>query len=249
MKTNHLHRPSLRSARAFTLVELLVTITIIIAIAALSFMGISKMRKSGDRVVAIRNMSQLQLANASYASDNNGKYVPTDEWNDEGSGYVKWSDNPQFVRFLKPDAAVYSTGGIDATLPLGMMDPTVVRAKKLMYNEVQANYAYNKTGMTGGWATPGARPSYTVSQVTDPSRSAVFFSATDWNTDHIRRFLWTGAAAVEGKTRDGKIAYRHNNKAIVIYYDGHAGEITQADIRRIDGLGGANNIFWKANAP
>ncbi len=250
MKGFNPRNPAACPRAAFTLVELLVTITIIIAIAALSFTGMSKMRKSGDRIVAIRNMSQLQLANTSYAAENNGKYVPTDEWNDEGSSYVKWMDNPKFISFFKSDSAVYlNDGRIDVTLPLGMMDPAVVRAKKLLYNETQANYAYNKTGMTGGWATPGARPSYTVSQVTDASRSAVFFSATDWNTDHSRRFLWTGAAAVEGKSRDGKIAYRHNNKTIVIYYDGHAGEVTQADIRRIDGLGGANNIFWKANAP
>lgn len=250
MKTSHLHRPSICSARAFTLVELLVTVTIIIAIAALSFFGLSRMRKSGDRVVAIRNMSQLQIANVNYASDNNGKYVPCDEWNDEGSGYVKWMDNPKFISFLKSDSGVYqSNGRIDVTLPLSMMDPAVVRAKKFLYNQAQANYAYNKTGMTGAWATPGARPSYLVNQVTDPSRSAVFISATDWNTDHPKRFLWTGAAAVEGKTVNGKIAYRHNNKAIVVYYDGHVGEVSQADMRRIDGLGGAKNIFWKANAP
>ena len=249
MKAHHPRNPAASRHPAFTLVELLVTITIIIAIAALSFTGISKMRKSGDRVVAIRNMSQLQLANTSYAAENNGKYVPTDEWNDEGSGYVKWLDNPKFVSFFKSESGVYlSNGRIDTTLPLGMMDPAVVRAKKHLYNEAQASYAYNKTGMTGGWATPGARPSYLVSQVNDPSRSAVFISATDWNTDHPKRFLWTGAAAVEGKTVNGKIAYRHNNKAIVVYYDGHVGEISQADMRRIDDLGGANNIFWKANA-
>lgn len=249
MKTHLPVNPAARSQAAFTLVEVLVTITIIIAIAALSFTGISKMRKSGDRVVAIRNMSQLQLANVSYAAENNGKYVPTDEWNDEGSGYVSWVDNPKFISFLKSDSGVYqSNGRIDVTLPLSMMDPAVVRAKKNRYNEAQASYAYNKTGMTGGWATPGARPSYLVNQVTDPSRSAVFISATDWNTNHSKRFLWTGAAAVEGKTVNGKIAYRHNNKAIVIYYDGHAGEVSQADMRRIDGVGGANNIFWKANA-
>ncbi len=244
-----------RTYPAFTLTELLVVIVIIITIAALSLTGISKLRRSGDRVVAIRNMSQLQLANASYATENNGKYVPTEEWNDEGSGYVCWTVNPKFISMLKSDSGVYQGNGvIDVTLPLGMMDPAVVRAKKGLYNDLQANYAYNKNGMgsqqgSAAWGTPGARPSYTISQVTDASRAAVFFSATDWNTDYSKRFLWTGAAAVEGKSRDGKIAYRHNNKAIVVYYDGHAGEISLADMRRIDGLGGANNIFWKANAP
>ena len=65
-----------RSSRGFTLVELLITITIIVVLAALSLAGFSKMRVYADQVGSTRNISNLMVANATYAADNNGKYVP-----------------------------------------------------------------------------------------------------------------------------------------------------------------------------
>ena len=63
--------------------------------------------------------------------------------------------------------------------------------------------------------------------------------------------FWKDEAAVEGKTPDGKIAYRHDGKAAVTYFDGHAGMISMADMKRIDEAGtansGKNNIFWDGN--
>jgi prepilin-type processing-associated H-X9-DG protein len=55
--------------------------------------------------------------------------------------------------------------------------------------------------------------------------------------------LWK-KSPVEGKTNDSKIAYRHNGKAVVGYYDGHGGVISMAEMRKIDTLGGINNVFW-----
>ena len=187
MKTSHLHRPSLRSARAFTLVELLVTVTIIIVIAALSFSGFSRMRKSGDRAAAMRNLSQLQLANISYAQDHGGQFVPVSEFNDTGGAYVAWMDNPKFLAMLKGDAAsYYADGRVDKTTP---------------------------------------------------------------NVNYAARFRWQGAEAVEGASTNQKIAYRHHDKALVVFYDGHTEEISMADMRRFDALGGSNHPFWKGDAP
>jgi prepilin-type processing-associated H-X9-DG protein len=50
----------------------------------------------------------------------------------------------------------------------------------------------------------------------------------------------------EGKTNTQDLAYRHGDKLLVVYFDGHAGEMTKADILEIDKKGGANNVFWKA---
>ena len=44
------------------------------------------------------------------------------------------------------------------------------------------------------------------------------------------------------------IAYRHQNKALVVYYDGRAAAINKADMTRIDSKGGAMNPFWKADS-
>jgi prepilin-type processing-associated H-X9-DG protein len=35
-------------------------------------------------------------------------------------------------------------------------------------------------------------------------------------------------------------------RALVVYFDGHVGEMTKADMLEIDKRGGANSVFWKA---
>lgn len=133
---------------AFTLIELLITVTIIVVLAALSLTALSKMRASVDRVVTMRNMSQLQLANISYASDNNGKYVPLAMWDHKGVGSNPWFENPQFLGFLKGEAATYySNGTVNKTIPLGMLDPIAVRAKKSGYNGIPGSFGYMESGM------------------------------------------------------------------------------------------------------
>lgn len=46
-----------RNSRGFTLVEVLVTITIIITLAAVIYVGMKRMRSSADKVVPTRNSS------------------------------------------------------------------------------------------------------------------------------------------------------------------------------------------------
>ena len=46
--------------RGFTLVEMLITITIILILAALMLAGLSKMRNSAYQATSMRNIAQLQ---------------------------------------------------------------------------------------------------------------------------------------------------------------------------------------------
>jgi prepilin-type processing-associated H-X9-DG protein len=87
-----------------------------------------------------------------------------------------------------------------------------------------------------------------LDQLSAPERSAAFITATDAVAHHRSRFLWKGPGAVEGKTGNQKIAYRHNGKALVAYYDGHVAEVSMNDMKLIDQQGGANHVFWKADA-
>lgn len=248
MKPSYNHRALYPSAKGFTLTELLVTITIIITIAALSFTGISKMRQSADRIKAVRNLSQVQLANAGYASENNGQHVPIWEFDEEGRNSSWWFNNRKFLSFIVADEHAIAMKW-DGVLTLDMMDPVTVKAKKAQYNRIFTSFGYNETSMPGSsYGAHGNTPSFRTSQISSPERSAAFITATDAVAHHRARFLWQGARAVEGKTGDAKIAYRHNKKAIVAYYDGHVGEVSMDEIKQIDQKGGANHVFWKANA-
>lgn len=233
----------------FTLTELLVTIVIIITLAALGLSGLSRMRKAADKVGGTRNLSQLQVANAGYAADNGGQYVPVYAFDESGGSYVAWCNSPKYLSYIKGDAAVYrSDATVDTTLALNLMDPITARAKKLNYDKIIASFGYMTNGMPGlFWNTPNSAPSFKVSQLTSPERSAAFVTATDWNVTYANRLRWE-TAREEGFVPGQRMSYRHNGKALVVYYDGHVGEVSIADIKKIDTMGGANHIFWKGNA-
>jgi prepilin-type processing-associated H-X9-DG protein len=244
------HRsPKHRPKAAFTITELLVVIVIIITLAALGFTGLSRMRKAGDKVVATRSLSQVQIANAGYAADNNGQFVPLYAFDDTGAKYTHWYKRADFLGYLKGDAAVYyPNGSVNWSLPTNLLDPVAVRASKESYNMMDGSFGYNANGLPNlGWGKPNASPSFRVSQLTSPERSAAFMTATDWNVSYASRFKWQ-SSPTEGLSRDQKLAYRHSGKALVAYYDGHIGEVSIADLKKFDAEGGANHIFWKGDA-
>jgi prepilin-type processing-associated H-X9-DG protein len=226
-------------------------ILIIVVLASLSFSILSKMRNSADKVTVTRNLSQLQLANVAYASDHNGQFVPVRAFDDKGSSYIGWMQHQDFMDNLKGYSAdLLPNGKVDTTLPTNMLDPSVMRAKKKNYLSISSNYGYNCEGQpnTGAWGSPNSTSFFRMDQLTAPARSAAFLTATDWQAKYSGRFLWKGASAVEGGTPDGKIAYRYNKKAIVVYYDGHVGEVGMDDMKRFDQTGGSKNPFWDADA-
>jgi prepilin-type processing-associated H-X9-DG protein len=209
------------------------------------------MRTAADRATTVRNLAQLQIANISYAGDHNGYYAPVYGFDDKGITYTSWAGNADFIGMLIGERSDQKIEEIDSKLgprmPLSLLDPAAVRARKLEYDRIPASYGYNYEGSLGGWGSPGASTvPLAVSQVRSPERSAAFFTATDFIAKYTGRFTWNGAAAAEGYTKDGKIAYRHNKKALVAYYDGHVGEVSQAEIKKIDQQGGVANVFWNA---
>lgn len=209
--------------RGFTLVELLVVIVIIATLVSLSIGAVFRFRKASDKALVLNNMRQLQSANIAYSSDNQGMFVPPEDEID--SATYKWFENPDLISQIKGEGVTYSSSGgaPDTSLPIGMMDPYVVREKPAGYENFSKSYAYT---------TPLAEEPVIVSQVTDPSRSAAFITA---DTDGF----------VDNATR-ANIAYRHENKAVVVFFGGNASLLTEADIAAIQNKGGATNVFWQA---
>lgn len=239
------HRRIGACRRGFTLVELLVVITITVILAALSVLGFSRMRAAGDRATTVGVLRQLQMANVGYSADHNGQYVPLSSMDENKNRINDWHQSSVFLAYLTGDGSNLEKGQpVTSSVPVSVLDPVVVRAKQRLWNRLFASYGYNSVGMPA--LSPGKDRSFKVSQVTNPTLTAAFITATDWIAKYEGRLLWE-SAPVEGKSTDGKIAFRHGDRAIVVYYDGSSGMITPEDIRRFDKRGGANHPFWKAN--
>jgi prepilin-type processing-associated H-X9-DG protein len=249
MNSSYRRRPCHDPKPGFTLTELLVAFVIIISIIALSLTRITKMRQTADRIKASGNLSQLQIASTGYSTENNGQYVPIWEFDEERRNTSWWFNNPRFLSYLADQSSIDHRP--DLALSLSMMDPVTAKARKKLYDRIFASFGYNETGIPGSsYGAPGNKPSFRTGQLTAPQKSAAFITATDVVVHYRSRFLWDDVThAVEGKTENQKIAYRHNGKALVAFYDGHVGEVSMQEIRRFDTEGGATHIFWKADAP
>jgi prepilin-type N-terminal cleavage/methylation domain-containing protein/prepilin-type processing-associated H-X9-DG protein len=233
----------------FTLTELLVVILIIVTVAALSLVGIQRMRDTGDKTAAIRSLSQLQLANASYATDNGGKYVPKQVNGPSGERLGWWFQVPEFLNYFRGEVLGVD-GEASKTVPLSMLDPKVVRTKRSFFNSIAGSFGLNETGIPSSGGVASARYAHTVASVTKPDQSMAFASATDLGVQYRSRLNWFAKDLDkrEGKTNTGDLAYRHGDKIIVVYFDGHVGELSKADIVEIDKTkGGANSAFWRPN--
>jgi prepilin-type processing-associated H-X9-DG protein/prepilin-type N-terminal cleavage/methylation domain-containing protein len=72
--------------RGISLVELLVVITIIVVLAALSTIGISRVRSSARGATCTSNLRQIGTAMLGYATDNNGQLPPLEDRTKPGDG-------------------------------------------------------------------------------------------------------------------------------------------------------------------
>ncbi|QTN31619.1 type II secretion system protein [Akkermansiaceae bacterium] len=206
-------------SHGFTLVELLVVIAIVAVLAALSSTAVFRFRKSADKVAVTNNLRQIQAANMGYATEQNGKFVPPSE-TVEGITYL-WFENPDFLSQIKGGSATYAAdGSANTSLELSMMDPAVIREKPSGYKTLAASY---------GYTTPVDASPLRKAQLDDASRTAAFITAD---------------APFAGYGSKANIAYRHGDKAIVVFHDGHAIPLSAQEIAKKS----ASNVFWGASA-
>lgn len=128
---------------AFTMVELLVVITIIVVLALLSFSLASRLRLKASSAISTSNLRQVGTAIATYASDNNSTLpgpVLSDHFpryqNNALSGQLGWllkeyltsipqADSPQPRTFYTPGLD-YPAAKSDAKNPKSRAKPTYV---------------------------------------------------------------------------------------------------------------------------
>lgn len=90
-------QPRFPSRQAFTLVELLVSTTIIAVLAALVFAGGNRFLRKGEDVVCANNMRQTAAAILQYANENNGYFPPIQDTD----GIKSWANT--VVAYLGAD--------------------------------------------------------------------------------------------------------------------------------------------------
>jgi len=209
------HHPAACGHRVgFTLVELLVTISIISILAALLFPALSSARKKAQTAQCQTNLRQLSVTTFMYSQDNNDS-LPL-AWYDDTDA----SDN-NFLTLLTP---LLYRAGFDGyedfeskifTCPKRKTEPLVgVNPMRISYGM----NAYNSVD----FPDPRTRR---LASVTKPTGTLLIADiAFTYNHPPIRQL------------DADQVGYKHDNKASLVFFDGHAAATS---------LGQTNDIILK----
>ncbi|MFA5293336.1 MAG: prepilin-type N-terminal cleavage/methylation domain-containing protein [Phycisphaerae bacterium] len=205
--------------KAFTLVELLVVISIIALLLAVLMPSLSKARKQGQRTVCLTRLKTLQLSNNVYANENDGLYVPllttssaTGPVSQNQVNPYTWVANLEFRKITgvkgKENSSVTYNNSI--VLPDEFFCPSDEIAKKHLKSDknVLVSYGYNSEDWWGMKANPqnsfpvsipkGTSYGYRQTQIKAASQTLIFVDSIDWWV------IWIGANYSQAWDRIGQ---------------------------------------------
>ncbi|MEM6820486.1 MAG: prepilin-type N-terminal cleavage/methylation domain-containing protein [Verrucomicrobiota bacterium] len=213
----------LQSLKAFTLVELLVVIVILGLLVGLAVPATLKVREKGQEAQCINNLRSLQLANEMYATDNDGVYVAAYTTDSTGS-LTQWYSNLEYRDMLA------SVLDLDNRFSWSkeLLCPVAYQAKENRYDSITASYGINRNALitNGGMSGSNSSSAIRAANISRPSQTVAFADATDWQVKSSALSAWTGR---EGQQGNSAVAYRHNGRCHVVFYDGHVSKLTMAE--------------------
>jgi prepilin-type N-terminal cleavage/methylation domain-containing protein/prepilin-type processing-associated H-X9-DG protein len=208
--------------KAFTLVELLVVISIIALLLAILMPSLQKAREQGRRTVCLTHLKSLQLSNEVYANANNGWYVPllnTSSAPGPASlntvGTYIWLANLEFrkitgVKSAEKSGTTYTNGLV---LPDKFFCPSDEIAKKHIKSDknVLVSFGYNAEDWWGRNVMPETKANkfpdtvdkgtvlgYRQPQIKSASQKLIFVDSVDWWV------IFTGANYKKGWDKFGQ---------------------------------------------
>jgi len=232
-----------KRARAFTLVEMLVTIAIVVILAAMLMGGAKSVMQAGRQSQCVSNLRDLSRAMHMYMQDHNGYFPPTLPFYPEfqprpggvyqNLGWYGWWFFPHTVTSVDSASPASYAGGIDSYLKLVYCPETKQKNPKnesgnsIVGGEAGERllgypYAVNFRLMT--LDDPTAPEPIPLAQVTSPSR-------TVWMTDTSTKFWGAGSEHPGMPTVDSSHPRHVLN---VLWVDGHVTATAKKDLTALD---------------
>lgn len=202
------------ASQAFTLMELLVVISIIAVLAAMLLPAIHSVRSMARQMVCGQSLRQMQMANISYATEHDGSYVQI-ALRVASATTQSWKTNADYLEQLEQDSNTWPSKLLCAE-SLAVTGGTL---------SVTRSYGAN----IGTSASVSDRDfTFPVAQIRRSGDKIAFIDALDWWVNEIGANKYVGEAVVVGISMNA--AYRHRGRANIAFYDGHVGSLPRADI-------------------
>ena len=201
---------------AFTLIELLIVIIIIFAIAGLMFPVLSMVREKSKQAVCMSNMGQMFKCFAQYAIENDG-YLPLEDNSTKSDSGAPCGGEVWFKaidRYIITDILPENQTEISMKerLILVKQDPiikTVVQDKKDNTRTIKMNTQLAQ----------GPMCSRMIDSIRFPSKTVLLFDGRINNTIVASKF--------DGSY--GSVAQRHSRGANILFMDGHVERVQNGD--------------------
>lgn len=244
---------------AFTLVELLVVISIIAVLLAVLMPALSIARAQGKAVVCRSNIRQLFIANTGYATENNGYYVPAakDFLINSTGGYHRWHG----VRQNSEESFDPLKGPLADYLGDGKVKECPERIKFLKadnwndsYEKGCGGYGYNQTYIGSriwqlGWNNKAYEKTTQIVEITRPAETLMFADCAmvqmvknekdiiEYSFAQPPFWLSNGKPMRSWGYASPSIHFRHRNKANIAWADGHISSENRTEYDGRNGYG------------
>lgn len=234
--------------KAFTLLELLIVITVTALLMGILMPALSAARAQGKDAVCKSNIRQLLLANIGYATENSGSYVPAamDIFTDNKNRWHGARDdiNKPFDSAKGPLAGYLADDGVKEC-------PEKVNFRKgdpwdWDFEDGCGGYGYNMTYIgsriwEGGYEDEQCRVTTRDSEVRCPAKTLMFADTAMAKLDNGRPyyleysfaeppyFVVNGEPAGDWGYASPSIHFRHRGRANIGWADGHIDAKEMAD--------------------
>lgn len=222
--------------RAFSLVELLVSLAVIAILAAMLLPALSQSKQSAWRAQCASNLSQLGLATEMYWDDNQGNcffYGPKQMANNGVAGALWWfgwiegTSAPEGYRAFDLSLGVLSCYLNGSNVRLCPSPVWNSPSFKLKGTNVIFSYGYNKY-----LSPPNIHALANISRVFKPTETALFGDAAQVNTFQppaspsnpmFEEWYWLDFEGTDYSSPNYQPngQFRHDQKANVVFCDGH----------------------------
>jgi prepilin-type N-terminal cleavage/methylation domain-containing protein/prepilin-type processing-associated H-X9-DG protein len=205
--------------RGFTLLELLVVVALIAVLTGMLLSSVRIVREAANATACASNLRQLQLANATYKSDQ-GYWMPGYDVSFSGNNF--WIKSRDFL-------ALYTDGKVtDADnnrIPRRQLCPD--SRPPVSWDSLSFSYGYN----CNATFAPANQPWYY-----HPSDADIvsFADGLDWLLTYggLPNYYVTGSPKPEGLRSKTSTAFRHHGRANVAFYDGHVAATSYVELNR-----------------
>ena len=199
-----------KNNHAFTLIELLIAVFIVIFLIGLTFPVLSIVREKSKQVVCMSNMGQMFKCFAQYVSENDG-YLPLESNSGSCSGEVWFKAVDRYIttNILSENQAEIST---KEKLALVKQDP--------VFNTVSQDKKDNtRTIKMNTQLVQGSMCNRMIDSIRFPSKTVLLFDGRINNTSVASKY--------DGSY--GSVAQRHSRGANILFMDGHVVRVKNGD--------------------